>query len=135
MSPVRARSRASSGRAFVVDSIRPRGVAQSGSAPGWGPGGRRFKSCLPDFTKALVLRGFRRFRAPTVTGHGVQYGVQFLHATPIGAYEASLRVGPDLREVGRLLRSLAHAGRAAGEPTTRREAHPRRFGRPYPRAG
>jgi hypothetical protein len=23
-------------------------VAQSGSAPGWGPGGRRFKSCLPD---------------------------------------------------------------------------------------
>jgi hypothetical protein len=25
-----------------------RGVAQSGSAPGWGPGGRRFKSCLPD---------------------------------------------------------------------------------------
>ena len=27
---------------------RPRGVAQSGSAPGWGPGGRRFKSCLPD---------------------------------------------------------------------------------------
>jgi hypothetical protein len=27
---------------------KPRGVAQSGSAPGWGPGGRRFKSCLPD---------------------------------------------------------------------------------------
>jgi hypothetical protein len=32
----------------VVDSDRSRGVAQSGSAPGWGPGGRRFKSCLPD---------------------------------------------------------------------------------------
>ena len=31
----------------------PRGVAQSGSAPGWGPGGRRFKSCLPDQGKAL----------------------------------------------------------------------------------
>jgi hypothetical protein len=28
--------------------LRLRGVAQSGSAPGWGPGGRRFKSCLPD---------------------------------------------------------------------------------------
>src|SRR3978361_1511555 len=26
----------------------PRGVAQSGSALGWGPSGRRFKSCLPD---------------------------------------------------------------------------------------
>ncbi len=31
---------------------RNRGVAQSGSAPGWGPGGRRFKSCLPDSRKA-----------------------------------------------------------------------------------
>src|SRR6185436_15242717 len=27
----------------------PRGVAQSGSALGWGPSGRRFKSCLPDY--------------------------------------------------------------------------------------
>ena len=25
-----------------------RGVAQSGSAPGLGPGGRRFESCRPD---------------------------------------------------------------------------------------
>ena len=31
-----------------LSSAAPRGVAQSGSAPGWGPGGRRFKSCLPD---------------------------------------------------------------------------------------
>ena len=31
-----------------VESGLSRGVAQSGSAPGWGPGGRRFKSCLPD---------------------------------------------------------------------------------------
>ena len=31
---------------------RPRGVAQPGSAPGWGPGGRRFKSCLPDYRKS-----------------------------------------------------------------------------------
>jgi len=33
----------------------PRGVAQSGSAPGWGPGGRRFKSCLPDLRKSCKL--------------------------------------------------------------------------------
>ena len=26
-----------------------REVAQAGSAPGLGPGGRRFESCLPDF--------------------------------------------------------------------------------------
>jgi hypothetical protein len=34
-----------------------RGVAQSGSAPGWGPGGRRFKSCLPD-SKVLQIAMF-----------------------------------------------------------------------------
>ena len=34
-----------------------RGVAQAGSAPGLGPGGRRFESCLPD-QKASHLRGF-----------------------------------------------------------------------------
>jgi hypothetical protein len=33
---------------FPSPACLPRGVAQSGSAPGWGPGGRRFKSCLPD---------------------------------------------------------------------------------------
>src|SRR3954468_9540498 len=38
-----------------------RGVAQSGSAPGWGPGGRRFKSCLPDHAEAPETRGFCRF--------------------------------------------------------------------------
>jgi hypothetical protein len=41
-----------------LSSLRPRGVAQSGSAPGWGPGGRRFKSCLPDLRKAPLRRGF-----------------------------------------------------------------------------
>src|SRR5436309_9785290 len=41
-----------------VESPGPRGVAQSGSAPGWGPGGRRFKSCLPDGTKAPLRHGF-----------------------------------------------------------------------------
>ena len=29
-------------------AIWERGVAQSGSAPGLGPGGRRFESCRPD---------------------------------------------------------------------------------------
>jgi hypothetical protein len=39
---------------FPSPAFLPRGVAQSGSAPGWGPGGRRFKSCLPDQQKARV---------------------------------------------------------------------------------
>ena len=30
-----------------------RGVAQSGSAPGLGPGGRRFESCRPDRVETL----------------------------------------------------------------------------------
>ena len=32
-------------------------MAQSGSAPGWGPGGRRFKSCLPDLQPASFQQG------------------------------------------------------------------------------
>ncbi len=35
-------------RGPVVASAASRGVAQPGSAPGWGPGGRRFKSSRPD---------------------------------------------------------------------------------------
>jgi hypothetical protein len=31
-----------------------REVAQAGSAPGLGPGGRRFESCLPDKMKPLL---------------------------------------------------------------------------------
>ena len=40
------------------DEILQRGVAQSGSAPGLGPGGRRFESCRPDKQKRLFF--FRR---------------------------------------------------------------------------
>src|SRR6266852_9519953 len=47
--------------AHVVPAIAPvrscRGVAQPGRAPGSGPGGRRFKSSLPDqFFQALKVR-------------------------------------------------------------------------------
>jgi hypothetical protein len=37
-----------------------RGVAQSGSAPLWGCGGRRFKSCRPDQIFIIVARLYRR---------------------------------------------------------------------------
>ena len=33
-----------------------RGVAQSGSAPGLGPGGRRFESCRPDKKRRMLIR-------------------------------------------------------------------------------
>ena len=46
-----------------VESTTPRGVAQSGSAPGWGPGGRRFKSCLPD-RSAVGCEGGLRISLP-----------------------------------------------------------------------
>jgi hypothetical protein len=50
----------------------PRGVAQSGSALGWGPSGRRFKSCLPDpQTKASGSFGILRPSAcPSLGGLG-----------------------------------------------------------------
>ena len=37
------------------DYIRQRGVAQFGSAPDWGSGGRRFKSCLSDQKKTVEI--------------------------------------------------------------------------------
>ncbi len=48
----------------MAETRKSRGVAQSGSALGWGPRGRKFKSSRPDqiefyqinFTK-LILRG------------------------------------------------------------------------------
>ena len=41
------------------DEILQRGVAQSGSAPGLGPGGRRFESCRPDNkAKKIFLLSF-----------------------------------------------------------------------------
>ena len=56
-----------------------RGVAQSGSAPGWGPGGRRFKSCLPDLRKGLLLQAFSAVRGDMLTSNGVQMGSNFLY--------------------------------------------------------
>lgn len=38
-----------------LEIIWLRGVAQSGSAPGLGPGGRRFESCRPDVNKAYII--------------------------------------------------------------------------------
>jgi hypothetical protein len=56
----------------------PRGVAQSGSAPGWGPGGRRFKSCLPDTRKGLEMGGFWVLWALGGGATGEQLGNKFL---------------------------------------------------------
>jgi hypothetical protein len=55
----------------VLILLQSRGVAQPGRAPGSGPGGRRFKSSLPDhlflspfqlFTLPFVLQFFSDFR-------------------------------------------------------------------------
>jgi hypothetical protein len=39
----------------VLPDIKKRGVAQPGSAPEWGSGGRRFKSSHPEFLKKNIL--------------------------------------------------------------------------------
>ena len=58
---------------------RPRGVVQSGSAPGWGPGGRRFKSCLPDLK--LLLMALFLVKCNGLTGSKRALGVQFLRSS------------------------------------------------------
>ena len=48
---------------FIVTfaiAITKRGVAQSGSAPGLGPGGRRFESCHPDSSNVIFGHGVWR---------------------------------------------------------------------------
>ena len=40
------------GSIFIRKAKKRRGVAQPGSAPEWGSGGRRFKSGHPDFCKS-----------------------------------------------------------------------------------
>jgi hypothetical protein len=41
-----------------------------------GPGGRRFKSCLPDHEKRLLISPNRSIRAGCDSSSGVQFGVQ-----------------------------------------------------------
>src|SRR5271165_6888291 len=48
----------------AVNAAFRRGVAQPGRAPGSGPGGRRFKSSLPD----QFLQAVRAISAPAVLG-------------------------------------------------------------------
>ncbi len=43
---------------LISSTTNVRGVAQLGSAPAWGAGGRRFESCLPDHSKALPLSSY-----------------------------------------------------------------------------
>ena len=76
----------------------PRGVAQSGSAPGWGPGGRRFKSCLPDRRgtslgasaaarpDVLVGRGFRSLSGPPCALIRMSFLVCCATVAPCDAY-------------------------------------------------
>jgi hypothetical protein len=45
--------------------------------PGWGPGGRRFKSCLPDYIKVPVLLGFSCIRNGNGASDGEQTGNKF----------------------------------------------------------
>jgi hypothetical protein len=46
--------------ACCIIAVLIRGVAQSGSAPHWGCGGRRFKSCRPDQVFIIVASLYRR---------------------------------------------------------------------------
>src|SRR3954452_7095691 len=73
-----------------------RGVAQPGSAPGWGPGGRRFKSSRPDYGHRpgpesltdVALRSVRSFtRRATGFGGARPRWVREPHAWLRGVYD------------------------------------------------
>src|SRR6267142_2535856 len=51
---------------YCKSSVRSRGVAQPGRAPGSGPGGRRFKSSLPDHLFSITCASFQASRNPPV---------------------------------------------------------------------
>ena len=55
-----------------------RSVAQSGSAPGLGPGGRRFESCLPDIKikQTQYCKGFAFFY-PKCVANGVAFIIKY----------------------------------------------------------
>ncbi len=148
--PARARSSVGRARAFQArgrvrfpspalrdeTGDRSRGVAQSGSAPGWGPGGRRFKSCLPDPAKALRNAGFCRLLGTSrFQATGSNTGSNFCTLTPIGAMKRPYGSGQIYEKWG------AYYGRwrtPDGRGVNRRlgaEAHARRSGRPHARAG
>ena len=55
-----------------------RGVAQAGSAPGLGPGGRRFESCLPDHAASAVIFRHRRHQQRPVRGPWRKREARFL---------------------------------------------------------
>src|SRR5262245_7463220 len=65
----------------------PRGVAQSGSALGWGPSGRRFKSCLPD-SSSPPRRPYRRAQIRRVSEVTSRYCLVFVdNLAPLGLRE------------------------------------------------
>ena len=115
------------GRSERVDWSRSRGVAQSGSAPGWGPGGRRFKSCLPDHD----LPGKRDKRIVGAQRRGAFWGANFAPHLHPSASQLALRRGWSTcdRKVssrvvaGRRRPSVSYAARAPG-PSAERVARP-----------
>jgi hypothetical protein len=58
--------------------------------PGWGPGGRRFKSCLPDYVKAPMMLAFARTRNRDDASDGEQTGNKF----PLSATSGTTRQLP-----------------------------------------
>jgi hypothetical protein len=68
-------------------------VAQSGSAPGWGPGGRRFKSCLPDTRKPRVYGHFSGSTSDSVSVR-VHYGSNLCPRPSGFSRSASVRLTP-----------------------------------------
>jgi hypothetical protein len=76
------------------NSTAKRGVAQLGSAPVWGAGGRRFKSCLPDHLKLgwphhpglYIFRHLYAVNGPTACDYGAEQPPHN-HREPTGRWQ------------------------------------------------
>ena len=79
---------------------------------GWGPGGRRFKSCLPDFRKALLTQGFRRVRSAWAAAWGCESRVEEM--IPRQAEGNCVVVRRGGKEAGGVTRGLRDTNRVGG---------------------
>ena len=87
----------------------PRGVAQSGSASGWGPEGRRFKSCLPDLGSTCRSTHFDLLYGGVHMRRGPKRGPKCVGNSTVGASTGTTVTG----SIGAIVGTIVTGGASA----------------------